>query len=232
MASCVSAFSERRRLGSERPPQVHVVHVEAHHLSQGMHARVGAAGARGLDVALEQQRQRLLYLALHRELAGLAGEPGKRRAVVGHGEPQRVVAHRRVAPQGRAPDGACRVLGGGRGRGARGLHRGSRAPCRDGLVFGLCHGFRSHRRYHKRKRFRREAEPPDFLTSFAKPLPAPRETCSQNPTGPPVNQRGSLWCRRFVGWRRRRVLRYASLWHRAKIRCHGFPQRRPRPAGR
>ena len=110
-----------------------------------------------------------------KQLAGLAGEPGKRRAVVGHGEPQRVVAHRRVAPQGRAPDGACRVLGGGRGRGARGLHRGSRAPCRDGLVFGLCHGFRSHRRYHKRKRFRREAEPPDFLTSFAKPLPAPRK---------------------------------------------------------
>ena len=51
-----------------------------------MHARIRATRADSLHLAAEEKRKRMLNLALHGELAGLAGEPAERRAVVGDGE--------------------------------------------------------------------------------------------------------------------------------------------------
>ena len=45
-----------------------------------------------------------------------------------------------------------------------------------------------------------------------------------------ISQRGFPWCPRLVGWCGRSVLRYASSQHRAKIGCHGKPQRRQVPS--
>ena len=51
-----------------------------------MDARVGAAGARGFNLAAEQQLKRMFQLALHRKLAGLARKAAERLAIVGDGK--------------------------------------------------------------------------------------------------------------------------------------------------
>ena len=54
-----------------------------------MDARVGAAGARGFNLAAEQQLKRMFQLALHRKLAGLARKTAERLAIVGDGKRKR-----------------------------------------------------------------------------------------------------------------------------------------------
>ena len=114
-ASCVSALSERRSEGSE----IEVVHIEAHHLAERMHAGIGAPGARRLHIALEQQSQSVFKIALHGQLPRLPGEPGERRAVVGERERKRVLA------DGFVGNGRMRVIAlarcVGRGNGCHGM---------------------------------------------------------------------------------------------------------------
>ena len=76
------AFEAARRAGGEFV----VGEVEADHLPARMHARIGAAGAHGLDLAPVQCAQRSLDRALHRQLPRLTREPAKRRAVIGDGQ--------------------------------------------------------------------------------------------------------------------------------------------------
>ena len=54
-----------------------------------MDARVGTAGARGFNLAAEQQLKRMFQLALHRKLAGLARKAAERLAIVGDSKRKR-----------------------------------------------------------------------------------------------------------------------------------------------
>ena len=58
--------------------------LEAHHLAPGVHAGIRAAGTDRLNGTGEHGGKGLLQLALHGELAGLPGKPGKSRPLVCH----------------------------------------------------------------------------------------------------------------------------------------------------
>ena len=112
--------------GQRASCDVAVVHVEADHLAERMHARIGPSRARGFHVAAEQHAQGILEVALHGGLTRLTSEAAERRAVVRQGQRQGVVAHGFISCR----SGRCFAL--------------TRGVWGDGL--------RIHSRHHKRTR--------------------------------------------------------------------------------